>query len=617
MNGRRARLAAILVANLLAAAPAAGAVLAPPVTIDGPSSAIVSVDGLALAQDGGGAVVYRKLTGGVAHVFAALEQAGAWGPPAQLDGTLAVGATSSAVAVSNGGRVAVVWISGGMLYGAVHPAGASAFSAPQPIAAAAGTPALGMGVSGTAYVAFVAPAGGTASNVDVARLDRSAASFALLPGALTTAPITLPSAGGGPTIAVSADATAVVAWAALQAGGTTHVFVRRASAAGPSPVIDDATVATLGGVSGGSADSPAVGVAYDSSSAWVAFRETFGAFTRVVVTQLLGDELQAPVFADSLGPAAATSSALAPSLAINGNGAGLLASELSPTPNLVAAALGASGVRHGWTPGSVVSATPGSVAPAPLAALSASGKGAVVYAPSTGALDAELFARGLPGAPLALSSTTLGPVVTADGLAASADDRGDLAVGFVAGSPTALSVVVQPIVVPPSKPRATGTQRWTAERRPVLRWQASSDSWTPPSYAVYLDGTRVATTEGHRYAVPADLGNGRHRWRVVAIDALGQRASSMTRRLLIDAARPALRLRVAGMRSAGAPVSFTVDATALSGVRRLTLDYGDGHLGRAPSTTHVYARAGRYTVVVTVTDGAGVRTVRREAVTIS
>jgi hypothetical protein len=178
-------------------------------------------------------------------------------------------------------------------------------------------------------------------------------------------------------------------------------------------------------------------------------------------------------------------------------------------------------------------------------------------------------------------------------------------------------VVVQPIVVPPSKPRATGTQRWTAERRPVLRWQASSDSWTPPSYAVYLDGTRVATTEGHRYAVPADLGNGRHRWRVVAIDALGQRASSMTRRLLIDAARPALRLRVAGMRSAGAPVSFTVDATALSGVRRLTLDYGDGHLGRAPSTTHVYARAGRYTVVVTVTDGAGVRTVRREAVTIS
>ena len=615
MNGRRARLAAIVVANLLAAAPAAAAVLAPAVTIDGPSSAIVSVDGLALAQDGSGAVVYRKLTGGVAHVFAALEHAGAWGPPAQLDGTLAGGASTSAVAASNGGRVTVVWISGGMLYGEVHPAGASGFSAPQPIAAASGTPALAMGVSGTAYVAFVAPAG-TQSNVDVARLDRSATSFTLLSGALNTAPITLPSAGG-PTVAVSADATAVVAWAALQSDGSTHVFVRRASAAGPSPVIDDATVATLGGVGGGSADSPAVGIAYDSSSAWVAFRETFGAFTRVVVTQLLGDELRTPAFADSLGPGAATSSALAPSLAINGDGAGLLASELSPTPNLVVAALGTAESRHGWTPGSVVSATPGSVAPGPLAALSASGKGVVVYTPSTGALDAELFARGAPSAPLALSSTTLGPVVTADGLAAAADDRGDLAVGFVAGSPTALSVLVEPIVVPPSSPRATGTQRWRAERRPVLRWQASSDSWTPPRYAVYLDGTRVATTDTTRYAVPAALGDGRHSWRVVAIDALGQRASSMTRRLLVDAARPALRLRVAGMRSAGAAVSFTVDATALSGVRRLTLDYGDGHLGSAPSTTHVYASAGRYTVVVTVTDGAGVRTVLREAVTIS
>jgi hypothetical protein len=615
VNRRRARLGAIVVANALAAAPAAAAAVAPPVTIDGPSTAIVSLDGLALAQDGSGAVVYRKLAGGVPHVFAALEQAGVWGAPAQLDATLAGGASASAVAVSNGGRVAVVWTSGGTLYGEVHPAGASGFSAPQAIAAASGTPALAMGVSGTAYVAFVAPAG-TASNVDVARLDRSSTSFALLSDALNTAPITLPSAGG-PTIAVSADATAVVAWAQLQGDGSTHVFVRRASAAGPSPVIDDATVATLGGITGGSADSPAVGIAYDSSSAWVAFRETFGAFTRVVVTKLLGDELRTPVFADSLGPGAAASSALAPSLAINGNDVGLLASELSPAGSLVVAALGTPGGPPGWTPGSVVNSAPDSVPPSPLAALSASGKGIVVYTPNAGALDAELFARGVSSAPLALSSTTTGPVVAADGLAAGADDRGDRAVGFVAGSPTALSVLVEPIVVPPGAPRATGAQRWTAERRPVLRWQASSDSWTPPQYAVYLDGTRVATTTSTSYAVPADLSDGRHTWRVVATDSLGQQAPSMTRRLLVDAGRPVLRLRVAGKRSAGAPVSFTVNATALSGVRHVSLDYGDGHATSGPSATHVYANAGHYTVVVTVTDGARVSAVLRVGVTIS
>ena len=602
-------------ASALAAAPAAAATVAPPVTIDGPSAAIVALDGLALAQDGSGAVVYRKLVAGVPHVFAALEQAGTWALPGQLDATLAGGASTSAVAVSNGGRVAVVWISGGMLYAAVHPAGASGFSAPQAIAAASGTPALGMGVSGTAYVAFVAPAG-TASNIDVARLDRSSASFALLSGTLNPAPITLPSAGG-PTIAVSADATAVVAWAALQADGSTHVFVRRASAAGPSPVIDDATVATLGGVAGGSADSPVVGIAYDSNSAWVAFREAFGAVTRVVVTKLLGDELRIPAFADSLGPGAAASSALAPSLAINGNGAGLLASELSPADSLVVAALGTPGSPPGWTPGSVVNATPAGVAPSPLAALSARGTGVVVYTPEAGALAAEPFARGVSSAPVALSNATLGPVVAADGLAAGADDNGDLAVAFVTGSPTALSVLVQPIVMAPSAPRATGTQRWTARRRPVLRWQASRDSWTPPRYAVYLDGSRVATTAGTHYAVRSDLADGRHRWQVVAIDSLGQRARSKLRRLLVDAAPPVVRLRVAGTRRAGAAVSFAVNATTPSGVRRVSLDYGDGHAAGAARATHVYASAGHYTVVVTVTDGARVSAVLRVGVTIS
>jgi large repetitive protein len=91
----------------------------------------------------------------------------------------------------------------------------------------------------------------------------------------------------------------------------------------------------------------------------------------------------------------------------------------------------------------------------------------------------------------------------------------------------------------------------------------------------------------------------------------------MTRRLLIDAARPVVALRVGGKRITGAAVSFTVTATALSGVRRLSLDYGDGQATSAPSATHVYARAGRYTVVVTVTDRARVSAVLRVGVTIS
>ena len=616
MNRRRARLSVIVGTLALAAAPAARAALGPPVTIDGPSSAIVSLDALALAPDGSGALVYRKTSDGAAHVFASLEHAGAWSAPVQLDATLPAGASASAVAVADGGRVAVVWIAGGMLYGSVHAASSSAFTAPQAIAPAGGTPALGMGVSGTAYVAYASASAGP-SNVDVARLDRSSASFAVLPGPLNAAPTALAGAGR-PSIAVAADGTAVVAWAQFQADGSTHVFVRRASAAGPSPVLDDATVATLAGVSGGSADSPAVGVAYDASDAWVSFRETFGTASRVLVTPLVGDALRMPVFADSLGAGAAAGSASAPSLAVNGNAAGLLAAELSPGNDLVLATLGTPGKPSGWSPGTVLNTTPDAVAPGPLAALSASGSGVVAYSPAAGVLDAELFAAdGTASGPLALSNATLGAVLAPDGRGVAADAGGDLLVAYVAGAPAALSLVVQPIVAAPGAPRATGTQLWIADKRPVLRWQASSDLWAPPVYSVYIDGRRVATTSATSYAVPADLREGRHSWKVVASDSLRQTATSQTRRLLINGAHPAVALHIGGSRSAGAALRFTVTASALSGVGRVSLDYGDGHTAGALRSTHVYASAGSYSVLVTVTDRAGLATVLRRVVTIS
>jgi hypothetical protein len=611
---RRVALIAVTVAGATAFATpcAARAALAPPVTIDGPSASIVSLCGVALAADGSGAVAYRKLTGGVPQTYFSLERAGVWGPPAQLDATITGGSSSCALAAADGGRVAAVWIAGGTLYGAVHAAGASGFSAPQAIGQATGTPALGMGISGTAYVAYLAPDSG-ATDLDVARLDRTSTRFVVLSGALNAAPMTLAGAGG-PAITVAADATAVVAWAQLEADGSTHVFVRRASGAGPSPVLDDATAATLDGLVGGSADSPVVGVEYDSSDAWIAFRETFGAFSRVVVTELLGDELRTPAFADSLGLTAGPSSAFTPSLALNGNGEGLLASELAPGNALAVSTLGSS--PGGWSAGATVG-TPGALAPRPLAAISAAGSGIVAYTPSPGALDAVPFAKGAAGTPVELSDSSLGPVAATDGLGIAADDNGDVAVGFVAGATDELSVAVQPFVTAPGAPRATGTQLWTAVRRPVLRWQPSLDSWAPPAYSVYVDGARVATTTATSYTVAADLPDGRHAWKVVAVDSLGQRAASTTRRLLVNAVPPLVRLTLAGARSAGATLSFTVSATALSGIRSVSVVYGDGQASSALASTHVYATAGTYPVTVTVTDRAGVTSVLRSRLTLA
>jgi len=615
--GRCVRLWLTALALSLLITQSARAALGRPAIIDGPSPDIVALDAVALAPDGGGALVYRKLAGGVVHVFAALESSGVWAAPVQVDTGVAAGASASNVAVASGGRVAVVWVASGTLYGAVRALGASAFSAPQAIAATSGVPALGMGVSGTAYVAYAAP-DGTGSDIDVARLDRTSTSFVPLAAPLTPAAVSLASAGGGPSITVAANATAVVAWAQSQPDGSTRVFVRRASGAGPSPVLDDATVASLDGLTGGSADSPSLGVEYDASDAWVAFRESLGGFSRLLVTELLGDELRTPTLADSLGTAAGPGSALAPSLAVNGNGGGLLAGEIAPSNQVVVAELGAAANPFAWSAGTIVSAAAQPLAPQPLAALSASGVGAVVEVPAAGVLAAAPYDAGAAsGAPLALSSSTLGPVVSADGFGAGADDRGDLVVGFVAGASGALSVAAQPIVVAPGAPRATGTELWIAQPRPVLHWQPAADSWAKPTYSVLLDGAKVATTAATSYTPPSNLPDGRHSWKVVATDALGQSASSQTRRLLIDAAPPSVRLLVTGGRMAGTQIGFHVEATAISGVRRVSLDYGDGGATSAPDSTHAFAKPGRYTVTVTVLDRAGVQAVLHERVTIS
>jgi hypothetical protein len=579
------------------AALLAAAALSPPVTVDGPSAAITAVDGVSLAADGSGAVVYRKTVDGAAHVFVSLEHDGAWTPPVQVDPGVAAAASAASVAAAGGGRVVVAWIAGGTLYGAVQAAGAAAFTQPQPLGAASGQPALGIGISGTAYVAYAAPDTG-GSDVDVARLDRTSTSFVAL-GALTAAPAAL---SGSPALTVAADATAVVAWTQA-VEGVTHVMVRRASDAGPSPVLDDATVASLDGVAGGAADSPQVGVEFDSSDAWVAFRETFGASSRLIVDELLGDELRPPLAADSLGSAAGT--ATAPSLAVGGNGAGLLAGQLAPSGGVTVSALGTRAQPFAWTPGAVVAAV---TVTAPLCTVSANGSGAVLFSPQAGSLDAQLFSNGVAAAtPLALSSTALGAVASVGGLAS--DNRGDVVVAYLAGQ----SVVVQPIVAPLGAPRALGTELWIGQSRPLLRWQAPSGSWGGVSYAVYVDGARVATTTATTYR-PAAIADGRHSWSVTATDSLGRRGTSQTRRLLIDAATPALRISVAGPRRAGTALRFRVSVDSLSGVRSVAIAFGDGARADASVATHAYAAAGAYTVTVTATDRAGVSVSAQEEV---
>ncbi len=57
--------------------------------------------------------------------------------------------------------------------------------------------------------------------------------------------------------------------------------------------------------------------------------------------------------------------------------------------------------------------------------------------------------------------------------------------------------------------------------RPTLRWAAASDPLGITGYSVVIDGTTVGLTTRTRFTPPRDLREGRHTWRVVAVDGAG------------------------------------------------------------------------------------------------
>lgn len=67
---------------------------------------------------------------------------------------------------------------------------------------------------------------------------------------------------------------------------------------------------------------------------------------------------------------------------------------------------------------------------------------------------------------------------------------------------------------------------------------------------------------------------------------------------------------------AGAPTTFTVTSTDAWSELGVAWEFGDGAIGEGLSAAHTYARAGTFTVTVTVTDAAGNSVVRRASVTV-
>jgi hypothetical protein len=624
--------AVALAALALTAAPASGASF-PGTPVVGPTPELLSLDGLDIAPDGGGALVTTQRDGGVEHVFVSLLVNGSWSAPQRIDGGLSGSSSQPVVAAADGGRVHVAFANGGNVYATTRPNDASGFTPLQTVwgGGGASAPSLDISVNGKGFLAFTAPGAG---GHDV----RVAASPDGGPWTLAGAPLDGdPNAdagvgGGRARVAVSADGTAIVVW-----GEGGHVLARRVRGTQPSVVFADATAdLVVEGVPAVSSDLPVVGAQDDDSFTGVAFRATFtvgGApRTRVVYRRLRGSRFEGPTTIDA-SPFASGQGSEHPQITTVGSGNGIVLGSNDTT------FLSFAMLLHGDVgPGTVTqldSIAPSTDATDAVAAAATPLKMLVAWQftpASGGAGGAEIHARYYDGtafeAEQTLSRPELGPTVADDGIAASGDDNGDMAVAYmqdVPGQGPAVSVAT--IDQPPGRFAVQRTSGFLRTDRPQFRWTISKENWGR-FFKITVDGVQVGVTGRRDFRVPAPLTQGSHRWQVTAVDARGQTYVAPAATVRLDSVAPALSARLAARGRAGAPLRLIVHANdkqpltagappiQTSGVKRILVDWGDKtRIVVVHGNRHVYRHAGRYRVRIVVTDRAGnrgtlVRTVR-------
>jgi hypothetical protein len=136
---------------------------------------------------------------------------------------------------------------------------------------------------------------------------------------------------------------------------------------------------------------------------------------------------------------------------------------------------------------------------------------------------------------------------------------------------------------------------------------------------VTVDGAPVAQTQATSLTLPAALTNGRHSWRVTAVNPPGLQHAGRSGSVFVDTVAPKVYLTVSGERQVGASLHVLVGArdlpprgqpaAAASGIASVTLKWGDRTIVQLTSgqrrSAHAYRRAGRYRITVVVVDHAG------------
>jgi hypothetical protein len=628
----------------LGAAPAQ-ALVAPPVTIDGPSTEILDFGGVAMAADGSGGMVYVKAAEGVPHVFASRYVDGSWSAPIRVDWDQPFVASQPQIAAGNRGELLAVWVTqvatvhGGVRYGLysarIGPRGSgfghSLLIDPDVGEGIGVAPSLSATAAGKAIVAYRAITfnfsqgafstavqlrrGDVMADIRLARLNGDRWSRLGPINRNPEASMRPPSATNGPQVGTGADGGAVVAWQEPDQTGAARVMMRRVFGATLGPVLQASPTSWEGKPVTADADAFSLSVA-PYAQARIAIRVAPGG-NSPLAGRLLANLLP-PNYSTTAGTLSGAQLADVesgtqppgevgpPDIASAENRQRKDAMRLGfvAGAQLRQMGIGATGGMVG------VATPPGPPAQAgtqPVVAADPEGGGLVAYpAFDASGLPAVAVRQEFPSGAAQtglLSGEEGGPVSE---LAIGRSGSGDGLIAFRQGEAGHYEVVADRVSAPPAAFQLKAPKGWSKPAAVKLRWEAAQSAVGGLSYAVLVNGHSVRAGLRRRvfHPRPALLGTGVQQVQVLATDGLGQQLLSGAVKLRVDGEPPGVRVRV----RTGAVKVLVHDLG--SGLRATTtkVSFGDGERARRGSRfIHRYRSPGRYTVTVRARDEAGNR----------
>jgi len=620
-------------AALLAPAPASAALFNGEVVF-GPHSALRSMGNVDITSDGTGAVTYTVVENGAEHVFVSRLVDGAWTGPERVDPGLPGASSQPHVSTSPGGRVVVSYANGGNVYAASRAPGATGWTV-QAVWGSGGAsdPWVDLGVNGKAYLVFTAPGAG-GHDVRIA-YSKNSAPFELLAAPLDAEPAADAGVGAGrPRVGSAASGAAIAAW-----GESGTVIARRVVGTRPSVVFANAAEGlTVEGRAPVALDTPEVAVQDDDSFTGVAVRAHFAvdgrAQTRAVYNRLRGSRFEWRSVPDGInfGSGHSTSGAR---ISNTGVGQGLVLS-VDEATNLTYAL----NMRADLAPVGVVQVDSIAASTRPTHAVTGTAtplKMMVAWQYTNAEGGTEVRGRFWNGREFepeqVLSRPEQGPTAADRGIAVAGDDNGDLAVLWVQDHPGLGPAIVSAVIDQPPARFARKAQRvaWERTATPTLAWSRAREAWGL-SYKVAVDGAEVIATPRTSFRLRTPVADGIHSWSVTAVDRRGQTFATSPGQFRVDTVAPTTTTRLSGARRPGATLKLTLrpsdpppppakgaQPVRTSGVASVIVDWGDKSRRERVrlGAQHVYARAGRYTIRVTVADKAGNKAVVRQVVKVA